>query len=1354
MENAKKDNTETTLLKPDLIKYLIKKLKTGNLRGSHLNCLPGKSRNRFSLFELEKSYLREPIAFLKFICENSSFHLNINLPPIDEEHYEKIIKELNSSNFKDYSEFNKERVILCRRLNNIAYDLKNEFQEYGTKSFGFGFPSLAISNPNYPDKVVIAPLLIWYLDLKQDPSKSNNWTITKNEENPIVFNEVLFNYLKESHGVSFDEFEELQGSILEDGKVDCDELAKIVSLFEKKLNQGSNNALHDYQKVKTEDYKSREILIEEINKKRFMVIDNGSFAFYRTFKESIIQDMENMLKNLGDLQAEENTSYQGDFFSAVSTDPSQSKLLESLGSEKNILVQGPPGTGKSQSLTAIITNALRNQAKCLIVCEKKTAMEILHSNLKALNLDHLAVMIDDPIKDRGSVVELARKKIDYPEPVFSPTHLENILNSHKAVYDSMRSNLENHHRLKNIPQLNYYTRQDLIGKFLKSDLAISPLDQVDLDDFTFDTVEYGRLTPIISQFNVMSSFLINKDGLFLISNEFIKTNYSTSKENLLKDVASMNKNLSYLYENSEKALNDLGIKFKNDLINFASQIIKLADNIIKHYKTLPKSSQKKLEHDNLEINFSERIMANIFNASREILVFKKTTLISVAKIKRIFDRYVYFDTVDLSDPDKIRIIELNTKLKKIINDCSEGRIKELIKKTTEEFSVIDEAPVVFPEIKELKENYLKYVKILEESSLKKEELEIISSIKLKDLKSTCESKLKLLKGLSSRFDFLHDYYSMIKFINEQDVKTKSLLENLLNYPNDKYQDIFEHWFIVNNLKSADMKGILRNDNDIKVLLGTQHSIKNLYPELIREHWNNIKSQTINKYRSSPIALKSLYNLRGTSGKRRNSLRSIVAYDFEAFTNFFPVVLTNPSSASSIFPMKLDLFDIVIFDEASQLRIEDTFTSYVRGNIHVISGDRHQMPPSSFFISDVDLVDDKGLETPDEIQALQKSLEKNNLYNLISSESLLEFAAQLDFKEVYLDIHYRSRHPDLIEFSNKAFYGSRLVPTPPISSNEIPIKFYQVNGTYHSEDRTNAVECDKVIDLIKAEYKSNPKLSIGVATLNLNQRNLILDKISELSIKDQKFSEMINHLDQNGFFVKNLENIQGDERDAIIISTTFGLREDGSFTQNFGPLTKKGGYRLLNVIITRAKKRLQIITSIPQEKYIQYDRLLEKEGNDGKAIFYAYLSYASAVSVKDDKNKERVLRLISGNVNSNSFTNSNIDLTESPFEEEVYQRLLNFIPENKIHLQQKAGGFRLDMVIDTSDPEIKIAIECDGATYHRSEGDHYWDTFRQEYLENYGYVFHRIWSENWFEDASSETRKLLAFIKGNNGFVNR
>ena len=208
MNNLNNHNLISNLLKPELIQYLIKKLQIGNLRGSHLNCIPGKNRNRFSLYDLNKVLDTEQINFFKLLTENSSFSLTIDIPHINEDEYEKLSENATFDKSKNYKEFMKERVILCRRLNNISYDLKNENQEYGTKSFGFGFPGLVISDPIKSDKIIVAPLLIWYLELKQDLSKSNNWILSKTGDNPIVFNEVLFNYLKESYKVSFDDFKE------------------------------------------------------------------------------------------------------------------------------------------------------------------------------------------------------------------------------------------------------------------------------------------------------------------------------------------------------------------------------------------------------------------------------------------------------------------------------------------------------------------------------------------------------------------------------------------------------------------------------------------------------------------------------------------------------------------------------------------------------------------------------------------------------------------------------------------------------------------------------------------------------------------------------------------------------------------------------------------------------------------------------------------------------------------------------------------------------------------------------------------------------------------------------------------
>jgi superfamily I DNA and/or RNA helicase/very-short-patch-repair endonuclease len=1355
MNNSERNNNFiSNLLKPDLIQFLIKKLKIGNLRGSHLNCLPGNSRNRFSLFELDKVLSTENLDFYKLLISKASFSLNISIPEISEDKYEKLSDTLfdKATNYKEFMKF---RAILSRRLNNISYDLKNEFQEYGTKSFGFGFPTLVIKNPKQRGKVLVAPLLIWYLDLKQDLNRSHSWTISKNEDSPIVFNEVLFNYLKESYSVSFDELKDIQEKILEDDIVDSNELGMLITLFEKKINQEATNlSNNDYEHLILEDYPSKDSLPETLGKENFMIINNGAFAFYRTYKESIIQDMENILKNLDTLQIEQTTSYQSDFFSAISTDPSQSKLLETLGSEHNILVQGPPGTGKSQSLTAILTNALRNRVKCLVVCEKKTAMEILYSNLKKMGLSHLAIMIDDPIKDRNALVQAVRDKIEKPKPVYPSSNLERNLSEERDKYKTIRSSLEQFHIAKDAKQLEGQTREDLIAKFLKLHNDQKSLKGLNPKNFSFDEKEYRESLNVLEHFKILSEFLIDEDPLLFINSQFIKEDYNNSRNKLINIIESMTSCLSTMSECADKTLKEYSVKLETDFIKSASTLKTLCENIITHYDSVSSRGKKRLEYDNLDINLTTKLFANISFINREVLLFKQNTSSGLIKLEEelnsnlIFNKYI--GQVNL---DKSNVSLLLNEIKRINECCSKNNIRDLIDKHLKHLTLESNLFIESDNMSNIKKQFEKYISLLKEDFLDKEIFAINKNCKYNDLSLLCKRKLSSFKEITKRFDYLHEYYLMLEYLSDQDEKIKSLLNEVITIPRSDWNSEFELWFIQNLLIKNSNNVIFRNDHDIRSLSKILATIRKIYPELIINYWDSMAAQSIQKYSGNTLSLKSIYNMRGANGKRRNSLRTILNYDFDSFTNFFPIVLTNPSTASSIFPLKLGLFEVVIFDEASQLRIEDTFASFLRGKTHIVSGDKHQMPPSSFFISDIDVVEDnEDLSSQDDIEKLQNTLERNHMYNLVSSESLLDFATQQEFKEVYLDIHYRSLHPDLIEFSNKAFYGSRLVPTPPLQSIKPAINFYQVDGTYQSEDNVNVTECEKVIEIIGNEYKTNRNAQIGVATLNINQRNLILDKLSELSATNEQFALMMSQLEQNGFFVKNLENIQGDERDIIIISTTFGRREDKSFTQNYGPLSRKVGYRLLNVIITRAKERLHLVTSIPYEYYSQYNKSLEKEGNNGNGIFYAYLNYAEAVSEKNNLLKDKILKDISTNVDLENINNEDLELTESPFEEEVFQRINKFIQKGKLHLQQKVGGFRLDMVVDTTDAKKKIVIECDGATYHSTIEAHYWDIFRQEYLEEKGYVFHRIWSENWFEDANSETRKLLAFIKNNNGLA--
>ena len=244
---------------------------------------------------------------------------------------------------------------------------------------------------------------------------------------------------------------------------------------------------------------------------------------------------------------------------------------------------------------------------------------------------------------------------------------------------------------------------------------------------------------------------------------------------------------------------------------------------------------------------------------------------------------------------------------------------------------------------------------------------------------------------------------------------------------------------------------------------------------------------------------------------------------------------------------------------------------------------------------------------------------------------------------------------------------------------------------------------------------------------------------EKNIKHEK-------LKKSGLFIKNLENIQGDERDIIIISTTFGINAEGKFRQSFGPINQMKGYKLLNVIITRAKHRLYLCTSIPSKYFSRYKEEIMITGNLGKAVFYSYLAYAKAIENGDHEARENILKLLEEHcAEGKPYLKSNF--AESPFEQAVYEYLINFVEKKRIKTRYKFGGFKIDFVIlsKTNEKPI-IAIECDGAQYDNTEEAYAYDIYRQKIIENrIGLHYYKIWSTNWWMAPQEEVQKLVKFI---------
>ncbi|TYB74059.1 AAA domain-containing protein [Bizionia myxarmorum] len=1220
-------------LTDNLLIELQNRLKVGNRRGVHLNALPGRSIYKFDISRLSFINKELPNQFVEALLSENPLKF-------------KVSWKNNVSDFNNLFEEDQINLVKIKKsFENLINQTDAIESEKGINTFGFGYP-LLVRRDASDGKLTVAPLLIWSLRI-QRTSDFNTWVIQRNDDDPVYFNEILINHLQSDANIKLDQ---ISSEMMDDGLIDLQELVDICQGVMEKTNTSSDPNLKtilesNLTKIKRiKDKAHYESLPLAVNNAQIEY--GGIFSIFEVQKQSIINDYDQLLDTDEELEEDDLQDHVFQSISSVDTDPSQQGILNALATKRNLLIQGPPGTGKSQSLTAILVNALENKKKVIVVCEKITALEVLENALTELGLQDMVIMINDAVKDRRKAVNLARQKLEDSRGSYgsvSRLKLDTIISNAQNLIDSINAK----HKKINEKIIGDDVWTQVVGKFLNNSGDFKVLDEIDLDaiSFQFDYKELQELIEIIKKA------------------ESLYTSYAPFSENAFINSKKYHSNNPYELE--DKLTNDFK-SYKNQLKNLKK--------LIAEFQSIQSDSQDVLDY-NLTNNFWFKFLA-IFDKKKSSLI-KAQVIIrkELQKVVHNLNEDKWFDSISIDNSEKIITADLENviaRLEAFINDDNERFTKEY-----EWFHFL--------------------------STLNNEKLEIIES----------------LKGKSNwERTFLCVY-----------------LNKLLS----KYAS--------NELPTDDKE----HQEYTKAVTGLKREQTNF----VKSYWNDRFTKDAEKFNKSfLIKVRNLYNKRSSSKYKRHSLRQIVNYDIDLFTSCFPIILTTPDACSTLFLNRRKFFDIVMFDEASQLRLEDNLPALLKGKQVVIAGDEHQMPPSNYFSKIFEGTSEDEDEFEDEEE---QERERDN--SLLGCESLLDFGDQLNFQKSYLDFHYRSRHPYLIDFSNHAFYNSRLKPLP----NQFeynPINFIQVDGTF--SDHTNDLEAEMVLSIIENNVHPFPNgeyPSVGVATFNIAQRNLILSKIYERNkfSKYREFNDKMLHLQENGFFVKNLENIQGDERDVIILSTTYGINKDGKFAHRFGPLNQVKGYRLLNVIVTRAKYKVYVCSSIPPEVFLDYNQYLVTQGdNNRRGAFFAYLAYAKAVSDGNAKLRERVLEDLSANIKEEIKLGDVLGDLESPFEEEVYQVLINHFDENNIKPQLKYAGFRIDMVYDAEDPNIpKIAIECDGAAYHSSTEAYLNDIYRQKILEKNGFVFHRIWSTNWWRSPQKEAKRLIDFIeKTSNSGINR
>jgi very-short-patch-repair endonuclease len=1445
---------------------LQKRLKIGNRKGVHLNAIPGRSNYKFDLSRLSFIDKSLPDQFIKGLLSEQPLKFRIT--------WKNNVPDLNMLLEEDQMQL----VRISKSFENLINQTETIESEKGINTFGFGFPIL-IRRDLADNQLIVSPVLIWSLRVRRT-KEFNTWEINRTEDDPIYINEVLINHLLNDAKI---EIRQLSEEMLDDGLIDSKELVEICTGLLDSINTSNSP---DLSKVLTEKLGT----VIPIKEKKYyetlpitpynaLLEFGGLFSIFEVQKQNIISDYDHLMGLEGCVINEDDLKdNQFQPLSSVDTDPSQQGILNALGTKRNVVIQGPPGTGKSQSLTAVLVNALENKKKTIVVCEKRTALEVLEKALVSRGLHYNCVLIKDIVKDRRIAVESVRDRIDnHPSGYRSYNHqysketLDDITGKSARLIDSINTK----HRLLGRELLSNRDWTMLVGELLRDKRKSSEAYQLQYDqsNFEYNGNELSRYVELIQKGQKLwEAYSPHKHLSFLNAHKLHGTNPFKVEQEIRADYSFYQKQLqgflklTHKYKQFYQAQrqNELKSQFetvrelkqlKIKLNRFKSKAIAFKDafsrsrslEITLYLKNLNNSletieqhvqahGKEKYYQDELQTATSTYRLSILFSKKRKQTLQHQKELQQLLKNLEILSqtgrgiaifRYSGQLTGDLNDCRKLKeqIPMLQSDLDGLING---------------EFETLDLlCPVPEAYQNDFTEDLLNQARELQKQlplagtsqQLFKEALEYITktlndcqdldlSISAKEASATLDSIIEDLylvthpEKTAEEFALLNlldpaaiayssDYTSLLidncietnrKFQKDNwSLKTLDLksyqsylksLETILDEKDCYFNQIVDvftaefSWFnYYNNLANEqralidELKGkkdwkrtfqiyylnsllVYAADGDMPVddqehneLRGSLSEIEKEQIRFIKEYWysNQIKETRQFEHTHPNLSIENLYNKRSSQRFKRLSLRQIVQYEPDLFTSFFPIILTTPDVCSNLFKGMKGYFDIVVFDEASQLRLEDNLPAVLKGKQVVVAGDEHQMPPSNYFskIFEGVVEDEEDLE-----EEVEFKIDKNDL--LLSCESLLDFANELGFEKRYLDFHYRSRHPYLIDFSNYAFYKQRLKPLPN-NFNYTPIRYIPVGGTF--SEHTNEREAETVLSILEHQIHRLPDgqyPSVGIATFNIAQRNLIKGKLLERQKfeKYNGFNAKMVEIENNGFFIKNLENIQGDERDIIIISTTYGINKDGKFMQRFGPITQSKGYKLLNVIITRAKFKVFVCSSIPEEVFLNYrDQLVTEGSNNKRAVFFAYMAYAKSVSDNDHEARMSILQALAENSNTaKNYDSYNSDL-ESPFEEEVYAALSDHFDPGHIVPQLQFAGFRIDLVFDTKIPgKPRIAIECDGSNYHSSQEAYLHDLYRQKILENHGFIFHRIWSTNWWRNSKREIDRLVTFIR--------
>ncbi|MEG4580622.1 AAA domain-containing protein [Microcoleus sp. MON1_C5] len=958
-------------------------------------------------------------------------------------------------------------------------------------------------------------------------------------------------------------------------------------------------------------------------------------------------------------------------FLVFDADSSQQQVIHAVLAGRNGVIQGPPGTGKSQTIANLIATLAASGQRILFVAEKRAALEVVKTRLEQKGLGHLLLDLHGAAISRREVLQQVAESLTLVRNI-SPADTGNL---HQRFVDR-RKRLNDHvarlhDKRKPSDKSIYEIQAELLLQFSESERINIRFRGVELNRLSAekaDTVE--QLLAEISSGELTSLFLGDHPSPWM-KVKLLSGNAALLASDVVRKIAR--DRLPAFYECLETLIFTTKLEPPTNL-NEAEQLITLIEDV---EKTLFLYSEDIFKQDlekqvnalsPLRNGFIAENLAWLFDSN-----FKKaiSTLKKLRKAGETSNGQLFQEVTKASEQlsrwrwlsrsasvpcqvtslsaarDNLKV--LLTDLNRIEPDLGQGNLSQLplqnLKELFNELAADLNIPLLVARLKEIER-----------------EIEHCGA-------SSIIAEFRRLKSDPSLWSKQFKYAWFASCLDQARAQDSALTV----FNRETHEQLIEEFRALDQERVKISSNRVRRAHAERVI-----AAMNAYPEQ-----------------------EALVRREAAKKARHLPLRKLLAEAPDVLTSISPCWMASPLSVSQLLDADRRYFDVVIFDEASQVLPEDAVPALLRAERAVVAGDKYQLPPTTFFAGGLD--EEEEAESPSPVEGLE------SLLDLMSS-----------FLETWeLLWHYRSRDEALIAFSNRHIYNDRLI-TFPSSGGSPSISHVLVSCIPGQEGQEESAsrEVQRVVELVIQHATEQPNETLGVITMGIKHAQRIEAALDAALGERPELAAFFDEGRPERFFVKNLERVQGDERDAILLSVGYGKDRSGRLVYRFGPLLTKGGERRLNVAVTRARQRMTLVSS-----FDHHDMDPNRSSSRGVELLRLYIQYAAS--------EGKIL---------GETEQSGVPL--NPFEKDIYDALtgkgISLLP------QWGVSSYRIDMVAQHPQQagRFVLAIECDGASYHSLGTARDRDRLRQQQLEALGWRFHRIWSTDWFLRRDKEIQRAV------------